>query len=264
VIAQSLGLQVDMVPGKGPVLQTATTQAEVAALNVENTEEFFRYATPAIKAVKEGLDNRVPLIGFAGSPWTLLCYMVQGQGSRDFGEAKRFILNEPERAKIMLEKITEATIRYLYIQIDAGCDAVQIFDSWGGMLSPAMYDEFSLPYMTRITEAVKDRVPVILFAKGAWYALDKLHATGASAIGLSWTTSPDYARKICGPDAVFQGNLDPTTLLASPDVVARATKKMIDSFGGHRHIVNLGHGVLPNTTVDSARAFVETAKAYRY
>ena len=196
VIAQSLGLQVDMVPGKGPVLQTATTQAEVAALNVENTEEFFRYAKPAIKAVKEGLDNRVPLIGFAGSPWTLLCYMVQGQGSRDFGEAKRFILNEPERAKIMLEKITEATIRYLHIQIDAGCDAVQIFDSWGGMLSPAMYDEFSLPYMTRITEAVKDRVPVILFAKGAWYALDKLHATGASALGLSWTTPPDHARKI--------------------------------------------------------------------
>ena len=264
VIAQSLGLQVDMVPGKGTVLQTATTQAEVAALNVENTEEFFRYATPAIKAVKEGLDNRVPLIGFAGSPWTLLCYMVQGQGSRDFGEAKRFILNEPERAKIMLEKITEATIRYLYIQIDAGCDAVQIFDSWGGMFSPAMYDEFSFPYMARITEAVKDRVPVILFAKGAWYALDKLHATGASALGLSWTTSPDYARKICGPYAVFQGNLDPTTLLASPDVVARATKKMIDSFGGCRHIVNLGHGVLPNTTVDSARAFVETAKAYRY
>ena len=128
----------------------------------------------------------------------------------------------------------------------------------------AMYDEFSLPYMARITEAVKDQVPVILFAKGAWYALDKLHATGASALGLSWTTSPDYARKICGHDAVFQGNLDPTTLIASPDVVARATKKMIDSFGGHHHIVNLGHGVLPTTSVDSARAFVETAKAYRY
>ena len=264
VIAQSLGLQVVMVPGKGPVLQTATTEAEVAALNVENTEEFFHYAAPAIKAVKEGLDNRVPLIGFAGSPWTLLCYMVQGQGSKDFGEAKRFILNEPERAKMMLEKITEATIRYLHIQIDAGCDAVQIFDSWGGMLSPAMYDEFSLPYMERITEAVKDRVPVILFAKGAWYALDKLHATGASALGLSWTTSPHYARKICGADVILQGNLDPTTLLASPDVVAKATKKMIDSFGECNHIVNLGHGVLPNTGLDSAKAFVETAKAYRY
>ena len=190
--------------------------------------------------------------------------MVQGQGSKDFGEAKRFILNEPERAKVMLEKITEATIRYLHIQIDAGCDAVQIFDSWGGMLSPAMYYEFSLPYMERITQAVKDRVPVILFAKGAWYALYKLHATGASALGLSWTTSPEYARKVCGPRAVFQGNLDPTTLLASPEVVAKATKKMIDSFGGGNHIVNLGHGVLPTTSVDSAKAFVETAKAYRY
>ncbi|HCP41067.1 MAG TPA: uroporphyrinogen decarboxylase [Cryomorphaceae bacterium] len=264
VIAQSLGLQVDMIPEKGPVLQTATTEAEVAALNLENTYEFFRYATPAIEAVKEGLENRVPLIGFAGSPWTLLCYIVQGQGSKDFGEAKKFILNVPERAKVMLEKITEATIRYLEIQIDAGCDVVQIFDSWGGILSPTMYYEFSLPYMERITKAVKDRVPVILFAKGAWYALDKLNATGASALGLSWTTSPEYARKICGPKTIFQGNLDPATLLASPDVVAKATKKMIDSFGGQNHVVNLGHGVLPTTRVESAKAFVETAKAYPY
>jgi uroporphyrinogen decarboxylase len=264
VIAQSLGLHVEMVPGKGPVVQTCTTEAEVAALNVENTEDFFHYATPAIKAVKEGLDNRVPLIGFAGSPWTLLCYMVQGQGSKDFGEAKRFILNEPIRAKLMLEKITEATIRYLNIQIDAGCDAVQIFDSWGGLLTSSMYDEFSLPYMARITDAVKDRIPVILFAKGAWYALEKLHATGASALGLSWTTSVDYAREVCGPKAIFQGNLDPAILLATPKVVAKATTKMIDSFGGKNHIVNLGHGVLPTTSVASAKAFVDTAKSFSY
>lgn len=264
VIAQSLGLEVDMVPGKGPVLQTARTQSEVDALNVERTEEFFQYATPAIQAVKDGLADRVPLIGFAGSPWTLLCYMVQGQGSRDFGEAKRFVLNEPERAKQMLDKITEATIRYLHIQIDAGCDTVQIFDSWGGMLSPEMYNAFSLPYMERITKAVKDRVPVILFAKGAWYALKELHDTGASALGLSWTTSASYARSICGPNAVFQGNLDPTILLASPNVVAQKTEQMIRSFGPGNHIVNLGHGVLPMTSVDSAKAFVETAKSFRY
>jgi len=264
VIAQSLGLQVDMVPGKGPLLQTARTQAEVEALNVENTEDFFRYAAPAIHAVKDGLANRVPLIGFAGSPWTLLCYMVQGQGSKDFAEAKKFIMMEPERAHLMLDKITEATIRYLDIQIQAGCNAIQLFDSWGGMLSPEHYDAFSLPYLERITAAIKDRVPVILFAKGAWYALEKLQKTGASALGLSWTTPASYARSVCGPNMVFQGNLDPTTLLAAPKVVEQATRKMIDSFNGQHHIVNLGHGVLPQTSVDSAKAFVNTAKEYRY
>lgn len=264
VIAQSLGLKVDMVPGKGPVLETATTQAQVEALNVETTEDFFTYATPAIQAVKDGLADRVPLIGFAGSPWTLLCYMVQGQGSRDFGEAKRFILNEPERAALMLDKITEATIRYLNIQIDAGCNAIQIFDSWGGMLSPEMYDAFSLPYMERITQAIKGRVPVILFAKGAWYALEKLQKAGANALGLSWTTPASYARQACGSNMVFQGNLDPTTLLAEPKVVEAATRKMIESFGKHHHIVNLGHGVLPQTSVDSAKAFVNTAKEFYY
>ncbi|HAK70810.1 MAG TPA: uroporphyrinogen decarboxylase [Cryomorphaceae bacterium] len=264
VIAQSLGLKVDMVQGRGPVLETARTQAEVDRLSVEATQDFFKYANPAIKAVKEGLDNRVPLIGFAGSPWTLLCYIVQGQGSKDFGEAKKFIINEPLRAKLLLEKITEATIEYLNIQVDAGCDALQIFDSWGGMLSPEMYSEFSLPYLQRIMAATRERVPIILFAKGAWYALKELQETGAAALGLSWTTPASFARKICGPETVLQGNLDPSILLAKPAAVKIATTKMIDQFGRGKHIVNLGHGVLPQTSVDSARAFVDAAKSYRY
>jgi uroporphyrinogen decarboxylase len=264
VIAQSLGLKVDMIPGKGPLLETARTQSEVNRLNVEGTHDFFKYANPAIKAVKEGLNNRVPLIGFAGSPWTLLCYIVQGQGSKDFGIAKAFIVNEPIRAKLLLDKITEATIDYLNIQVDAGCDALQIFDSWGGMLSPEMYSEFSLPYLQRIMAAMQDRAPVILFAKGAWYALKELQETGAAALGLSWTTPASFAREICGSKIVLQGNLDPSILLAKPDAVKIATIKMIDQFGPGRHIVNLGHGVLPQTSVDSARAFVDAAKSYRY
>ena len=264
VIAQSLGLKVDMIPGRGPVLETARTQSEVNRLNVEGTHDFFKYANPAIKAVKEGLNNRVPLIGFAGSPWTLLCYIVQGQGSKDFGIAKTFIVNEPIRAKLLLDKITEATIDYLNIQIDAGCDALQIFDSWGGMLSPEMYSEFSLPYLQRIMAAMQDRAPVILFAKGAWYALKELQETGAAALGLSWTTPASFVREICGSKIVLQGNLDPSILLAKPDAVKIATIKMIDQFGPGRHIVNLGHGVLPQTSVDSARAFVDAAKSYRY
>ena len=204
------------------------------------------------------------MIGFAGSPWTLLCYIVQGQGSKDFGIAKAFIVNEPIRAKLLLDKITEATIDYLNIQVDAGCDALQIFDSWGGMLSPEMYSEFSLPYLQRIMAAMQDRAPVILFAKGAWYALKELQETGAAALGLSWTTPASFAREICGSKIVLQGNLDPSILLAKPDAVKIATIKMIDQFGPGRHIVNLGHGVLPQTSVDSARAFVDAAKSYRY
>jgi uroporphyrinogen decarboxylase len=163
-----------------------------------------------------------------------------------------------------LDKITEATIDYLNIQVDAGCDALQIFDSWGGMLSPEMYSEFSLPYLQRIMAAMQDRAPVILFAKGAWYALKELQETGAAALGLSWTTPASFAREICGSKIVLQGNLDPSILLAKPDAVKIATIKMIDQFGPGRHIVNLGHGVLPQTSVDSARAFVDAAKSYRY
>lgn len=265
VIAQSLGMEVDMVPGKGPVLPNPIqSEADIDALTVENTREFFQYATPAIHAVKDGLANRVPLIGFCGSPWTLLCYMVEGQGSKDFAKAKQFCAKHPELAKKLLDKITEASIEYLQIQIEAGCNALQVFDSWGGLLSPEWYNTFSLPYMERIAKAVKDQVPVILFAKGAWYALEGLANTGAAALGLSWTCPPSYARQVCGDKMVFQGNLDPSMMLSEPKVVFEETQKMIRSFGKGRHIVNLGHGVLPYTKVDAAKAFVEAAQSFRY
>lgn len=266
VIAQSLGMEVQLVPGKGPILPNPIqNKKDVDALRPQDTREVLAYSQPAIHAVKEALNDEVPLIGFCGSPWTLLCYMIEGKGSKDFSSAKQFCLNEPQLASTMLDKITDASIEYLKMQVEAGVDAVQVFDSWGGMLGPDAYRQYSLPYMKRIAEEIAPSVPVILFAKGAWYVLEDLAKTPASALGLSWTTPPSYARKVCGDKMVFQGNLDPSTLLADPDTVAKETLKMIQSFGDQgKHIVNLGHGVLPQTTVKSALAFVETAKAYRY
>lgn len=265
VIAQSLGLEVLMEEGKGPQLPTPVRSKEaVEQLTPQATEEVLAYAIPAIQAVKQALNDRVPLIGFCGSPWTLLCYMVEGKGSKEFSIAKQFCAQHPEWAHSMLEAITEASIIYLKMQVRAGVNALQIFDSWGGMLGPDWYQKFSLPYIQKMVQALKEEVPVIVFGKGCWFALKELSETGAAALGLDWTIKPTFARAQCGDQVVFQGNLDPSILLSSPEQVAKETLNMIQSFGVGKHIVNLGHGVLPQTSVDSAKAFVETAKSYTY
>lgn len=265
VIAQALGMDVQMLEGKGPVLpKPIRTHADVLALRPQDTQTELAYAIPAIHAVKDALSDRVPLIGFCGSPWTLLCYMVEGKGSKDFSIAKQFCAKNPELAHQLLDKITEASITYLKMQVIAGVNTVQLFDSWGGLLSPDWYSRFSLPYLQKLTNAIREEVPVILFAKGAWFALKDLSNIGASALGLDWNTPAAFARDVCGPDTIFQGNLDPSILLADVKTVQAETLKMIKSFGHAKHIVNLGHGVLPQTPVDSAKAFVETAKAFEY
>ncbi len=265
VIAQSLGLEVTMEEGKGPQIpQPVRSLKAIEALTPQATEDELSYAIPAIQAVNQALNLSVPLIGFCGSPWTLLCYMVEGKGSKEFSLAKQLCEQHEAWAHALLEKITEASIIYLKMQVRAGVNALQIFDSWGGMLSPDRYSEFSLPYIQKMVTALKEEVPVIVFAKGCWFALRELNDTGASALGLDWTIRPSFAREMCGNDAVFQGNLDPSILLGEPEKVAQETFKMIASFGQGKHIVNLGHGVLPQTSVESARAFVETAKSYQY
>lgn len=265
VIAQCLGHDVEMVPGTGPVIDRPIRKVlDIDNLQQGNEESFFEYATPAIRAVKERLDNKVPLIGFCGSPWTLMCYMVEGRGSKNFAKAKELCAEHPEAAKRFLQILTDASIEYLKIKVRAGVDVVQIFDSWGGLLSPDWFKVFSLPYLKRMAEELAPHVPVILFSKDSWHGLKDMSETPASGLGLSWTIPPSYAREVCGEDMVFQGNLDPSILLTSPEVVKKETLGMIRKFGQGRHIVNLGHGVLPNTPVECAKAFVETAKAYRY
>jgi len=263
VIAQALGVEVEMLEGKGPIIANPVrTKEQIEKLNPSRTEEILSYALPTTKAVKEALADEVPLIGFCGSPWTLLCYMVEGKGSKDFAKAKQFCYQYPELAAVMLDKITEASIIYLNLQIKAGVDTIQVFDSWGGLLSPSDYRRFSLPYLNKMTKAIQPKVPVILFAKGGWFALPELQATGASALGLDWTIEPPVARKMAAT-AVLQGNLDPIVLLGPPKNVEMETSAMLKNFGIGNYIANLGHGVLPQTPLENAKIFVDTVKNFK-
>jgi uroporphyrinogen decarboxylase len=190
--------------------------------------------------------------------------MVQGKGSKTFDEAKTFCFTQPELAHQLLQMITDTTIAYLRGQIAAGADTVQLFDSWGGLLSPDDFENISLKYIRQIVEALKEEAPVILFAKGAWYSLESMAATGAAALGIDWCITPRMARQFVGNSVSLQGNFDPAKLLSPLPVIKKEVSLMLDAFGNNRYIVNLGHGILPNTPVDHAKAFVEVVKGHRY
>jgi uroporphyrinogen decarboxylase len=222
------------------------------------------YVFDALSLTKKTLDGRVPLIGFAGSPWTLLCYMVQGKGSKTFDEAKAFCYTQPETAHRLLQLITNTTIAYLKGQVKAGADVVQIFDSWGGLLGPDDFEVLSLQYMRQIVAALKDEVLTIIFAKGAWQSLDKMAATGAHGLGIDWCIRPSTARDLAGPNVTLQGNYDPAKLLSPIPVIKKEVTAMLDAFIGYPHIANLGHGILPDVPVDHARAFVDAVKEYEF
>jgi uroporphyrinogen decarboxylase len=216
----------------------------------------------AIKIAKEKLNDEVPLIGFAGSPWTILCYVVQGQGSKTYDKTKEFCFTNPVAAHQLLQKITDTTIAYLKAKVRSGVDAVQIFDSWGGMLSPVDYQEFSWKYINQIIEALKDEAPVIAFGKGCWFALSEMAKSNASALGVDWTITPKIARDLTGGHITLQGNLDPSRLLSTPNEIRKMVTQMIDEFGKDKYIVNLGHGILPNIPLENARAFIDAVKNY--
>jgi uroporphyrinogen decarboxylase len=265
VVPQAMGLEVQLIESKGPFLpDPIKTANDLARVRVPDVNETLGYVFDAIKLIKKELNGRVPLIGFAGSPWTLLCYMVQGKGSKTFDEAKAFCYTQPETAHRLLQMITDTTIAYLKAQVAAGADTVQLFDSWGGLLSPEDFETISLQYMRQIVAALKDLVPVIVFAKGAWHSLDAMAATGAHGLGIDWCIKPQLARQFAGKNIVLQGNFDPAKLLSPIPVIEKEVKAMMDAFGPGNHIANLGHGILPNVPVDHARAFVDTVKNYRH
>ncbi len=264
VVPQAMGLEVQMIESKGPFLPDPVKHiADLSRIRVPDVNETLYYVFDAIRLIKQELDGRVPLIGFAGAPWTLLCYMVEGKGSKTFDEARAFCFSQPDTAHQLLQMITDTTIAYLKNQVKAGADTVQVFDSWGGLLSPGDFEEFSLQYIRQIVAALKDQVPVIVFAKGAWQSLGALAKTGAAALGIDWCIGAQTARQLAGPDVVLQGNFDPAKLLAPVSFIRKETNDMLAAFGGQRHIANLGHGILPNVPVNHARAFVETVKAYQ-
>ena len=263
VIPQAMNIDVEMKEGFGPwVPDPIRTHKDLERVIVPNIDETLGYVMDAIKMTKEMLNDEVPLIGFAGSPWTILCYCVQGQGSKNFDKAKQFCFTEPLAAHELLQKITDTTILYLKEKVKAGVNAVQVFDSWGGMLSPVDYQEFSWQYIQQIIDALKDETHVITFGKGCWFALDSMATSGASALGIDWTCSPKMARKLTGGNITLQGNFDPTRLFSPPAEIKKMVKQMIDEFGKDRYIVNLGHGILPNIPLENAGAFIEAVKEY--
>ena len=263
VVPQAMGLEVQLIESKGPVLPAPIASAnDLGRVRVPDVHETLGYVFEAIKVTKQMLAERVPLIGFAGAPWTLLCYMVQGKGSKTFDEAKAFCLQQPATAHQLLQMITDTTIAYLKAKVEAGVDAVQVFDSWGGLLSPDDFETFSLQYIRQIVHALKDLVPTIVFAKGAWFALPEMAATGAHALGLDWCIKPQQARAMAGNNITLQGNFDPAWLMAPIPDIERRAKQMIDAFGTQRYIANLGHGITPQVPVAHAKAFVNAVKNY--
>lgn len=263
VVPQAMDIEVEMKPGVGPWLPAPiNTEQRVKKVIVPDVYDRLSYVFDAIKLTKKTLDYRVPLIGFAGSPWTIFCYCVQGQGSKNFDRAKAMCFSRPDLAHELLQKITKTTIAYLKAKVEAGIDVAQIFDSWGGMLSPEDYQEFSWKYIQEIIDALKDEIPVIAFGKGCWFALDQMSTSGAAALGVDWTCSPKTARAFTQNRITLQGNFDPSRLLSPPKVITKMVYQMIEDFGKDKYIVNLGHGILPNIPVENAQAFVDAVKSY--
>ncbi len=264
VIPETMGLEYQMVEKKGPWFpKTIQSMDDVRKLKSgAEAAADLDYVFKALEITKKELNGRIPLIGFSGAPWTLLSYMIEGSGSKTFSKAKKFLYTQPEAAHLLLDKLSDTIIEYLKLKIQSGADLVQIFDSWAGILSPKQYEEFSLRYIRKICDAI-DEAPITVFAKGAWFALPSMGSLDCNVIGLDWNTDPHHARNILGDEQVVQGNLDPCMLYSSHENIEAETKKMIRKFNGH-HIVNLGHGVYPDTPLDGVKCFVNTVKSFSY
>jgi uroporphyrinogen decarboxylase len=262
VIPEAMGLPYEMIEKKGPKFpETIKSKADVDKLRVADVAESLSYVTKAIEITKKELNGRVPLIGFAGAPWTIFAYMVEGSGSKTFSRAKAMLYTEPELSHQLLQKITDSTIVYLKGQISAGADLVQVFDSWAGILSHDQYKEFSIPYIKKIADAIQD-VPKTIFAKDAHAAFADLSTLDYQTIGLDWTMNPNTVRNIVGENKTLQGNLDPCVLYADKETIQKHTKKMLSEFGKGRHIANLGHGVYPDINPEHVKWFIEAVKEH--
>jgi uroporphyrinogen decarboxylase len=262
VIPEAMGMHLEMIESKGPVFPDPVRDAKsLESLNTEGVVERLDYVMQAIKATKEKLAGRVPLIGFSGSPWTLACYMVEGKGSKNFDVIKSFIYQEPALAHKLLQILADAVVEYLNAKIRAGVDAVQIFDTWGGILSPPDFEEFSLKYIRSICENLETNgAPVIVFAKGvsSYKGLAELEC---DSLGVDWMKNIGDVRAETGGKKALQGNLDPTVLFAPKEKIRQETERVLQSFGsGAGHVFNLGHGILPKTPVENTKYFVECVK----
>jgi uroporphyrinogen decarboxylase len=229
---------------------------------VADGDHDLKYVIDAIKIAKKALNGRVPLIGFAGAPWTIFAYMVEGSGSKTFSKAREMLYTEPAFSHKLLQMITDSTINYMKAQIRAGADLVQVFDSWGGILGPKQYQEFSLRYIAQICDAITE-VPKTVFAKGAFFAREEMGQLNCETIGLDWNMGIAESRKLIGSTKTLQGNLDPAALYGNADQVRKATIEMMEEFRGTRHIANLGHGVYPDIDPEMVKVFIQTVKEFK-
>jgi uroporphyrinogen decarboxylase len=265
--AMNLGLEFEA--GEGPKFEhPVRSAADIAKLPVPDPGKELRYVIDAVSLVRRELKGRVPLIGFAGSPWTVATYMVEGGGSKTFGRIKRMMYEAPRDLHALLAVLAKSTISYLNAQIAAGAQAVMLFDTWGGVLTPAQYEEFSLRYMAEVVDALTRksegrRVPNIVFTKGGGAWLKKIAAIGCDAVGVDWTTDLATARLAVEDRVALQGNLDPSALFAAPDVVRSETLRVLGSFGsGAGHVFNLGHGITPDVDPERVAVLVDTVRGY--
>jgi uroporphyrinogen decarboxylase len=263
-IPDAMGLGLYFETGEGPRFKkTVTTLAEIEALPIPDPQKDLGYVMDAVSTIRRELNGRVPLIGFSGSPWTLATYMVEGGSSKDHRKSKAMLYENPQAMHLLLDKLAQSVTAYLNGQILAGAQAVQIFDSWGGSLSDAAYQEFSLAYMQKIVNGLirendGRKVPVILFTKGGGQWLESMADTGTDALGLDWTTPIGEARRRVGDKVALQGNMDPSVLYASPQAIRAEVSRILKSYGsGNGHVFNLGHGITPEVDPAHAGAFIE-------
>ena len=264
-VPDAMGLGLYFEEGEGPKFERPVrTEKDIKNLPIPDPEDELGYVMDAVRTIRRELDGSVPLIGFSGSPWTLATYMVEGGSSKTFSKTKTMAFEEPKLAHLLLSKISESVVSYLNAQVAAGAQALMIFDTWGGSLSPQMYKEFSLNYMSDIVSKLQRenegrKVPVILFTKGGGQWLTDIADSGCDALGLDWTTDIASARQQVGDRVALQGNMDPTTLCASPEVIRQEAAKILADFGhGNGHVFNLGHGITPDINPEHVKVLVDT------
>jgi uroporphyrinogen decarboxylase len=257
-----MGMNLQFHEGRGPVFERPLErEADINSLKDVDAASHLNYVLDAISLVKKELAGRVPVIGFAGAPWTLAAYMVEGQGSKNFIRIKELMYSRPGLLQVLLGKLSDAVAGFLSAQVAAGADVVQIFDSWAGILSPEDFKKFSMPYLKQVVQKISGlNVPVIVFARNAGHAFDELAQMGAQVLGVSWTEDLQTARRQVGNAVALQGNLDPCALFAPVDVIRKEVRSILQKAGPTGHIFNLGHGILPQTPVEHARAMVEIVK----
>ncbi|HEX5121963.1 MAG TPA: uroporphyrinogen decarboxylase [Rhodanobacteraceae bacterium] len=267
-IPDAMGLGLHFVEGEGPKLaHPLRSAADIGKLGVPDAERDLGYVMDAVRLIRRELNDRVPLIGFAGSPWTLACYMIEGEGSASFARAKALAWDDPKLMHTLLGTLARSVATYLAGQAAAGAQALMVFDTWGGLLGPAQFREFSLRWLGEIVAQLKTDpaardLPIILFSKGANAHLEALADTGCAGLGVDWTISIGDARKRVGNRVALQGNLDPVALAASPDAIKREVRAVVDDFGAHPgHVFNLGHGITPDIKPESVALLVDTVHA---